>query len=571
MGKDNRPARPAPAAPAPPPRVVTPCPNCLVVRITEIVGLYKPGVDDRDPADENKHDGTTKNDGTTQAAGYEAGYTSSDNGGRIFINSVPGTPPKLINATWTKKRQYVDITVVIDPPSIPIPPGSKVTWSFEDPDDPSNEGPDVHVEAGRVLDPNDYDPPPAPAVKIGANAGDNNPNSKPHQSPGFEQLERKYALIGNDTLIDIPSRTSRVRFNVSNIAGDNWIVKATVLPIAPITAVTPAKTGIMTAWNRIQVEYVKMGSAAELPVDQIALHYDKAFAQVDVSEKRVVFGRKWDKQYMAIEDDDAYAACVDYATKAKGQFTKEGEKGWFFIAAANLYQRPSRARILYEDDATVVGDRSLRLKSSQKLAGTPAVVRIFNSAALVGWPKNATKPNDRAIHTKFKVDHREGHELILEPHIFLDPDPHSQHQLVLLARLSNYGFTSGSTVPIQVLTEGTDALVTDGISPLSAGGGFSGRLLVFTRSDLPSELLGTMCHELCHAFDNNHWCGNWDWIDQSTRTACCMNYWFMFVLDDASPRAPIRWTQNRTVNDLCGPHLRRMRDYHLEDNPDLGW
>jgi hypothetical protein len=50
-----------------------------------------------------------------------------------------------------------------------------------------------------------------------------------------------------------------------------------------------------------------------------------------------------------------------------------------------------------------------------------------------------------------------------------------------------------------------------------------------------------------------------------------MNYWFQFVLDGTVPRAPLLWTQNRANADLCGSHIRRMRDYHLQDNLGLGW
>jgi hypothetical protein len=143
------------------------------------------------------------------------------------------------------------------------------------------------------------------------------------------------------------------------------------------------------------------------------------------------------------------------------------------------------------------------------------------------------------------------------------------------AGLSHYGFPAGAKIPIQVLSLGDEALVLGGVSP----GGvevlgkhyFGGKLLVFTKSLPVPDRLSTMCHELCHAFDNAHKCGNWDWINQATLTSCCMNYWFQFVLNDASPRKPIRWTQNRSSADMCGPHIVRIRDYHLEKNPGLGW
>src|SRR4029079_15646250 len=100
---------------------------------------------------------------------------------------------------------------------------------------------------------------------------------------------------------------------------------------------------------------------------------------------------------------------------------------------------------------------------------------------------------------------------------------------------------------------------------------FGGRLLVFTQSMVPAEYIPVLCHELCHAFDNAHKCGNWDWVKQADRTGCCMNYWFQFILDNAGPRKAIGWTQNRNSDALCGPHLRRMRDYHLQSNPGLAW
>lgn len=228
---------PGPPVPSPPPPPVFPCPTCLAIRITDIAGLYQPGFDDRPIAG--------RDPGTTQGSGYFPTYTSSDNKGRIFINSVPGSPPLLANATWTKNKQYVDITVFVDPPTVAIPPGSKILWSFSDPDDPTNEGPDVEVEAGKILDPNDY--AGAPPAKTGANANDNDPHGKKQQSPKFEQVDAKYALSGgNETLVDIATRTSKVRFNVSDIAGDNWNVTADMHPIAPITTVVATVTGIVS-------------------------------------------------------------------------------------------------------------------------------------------------------------------------------------------------------------------------------------------------------------------------------------------------------------------------------------
>jgi hypothetical protein len=523
-------------------------PNVALATLTEIRGLYKPGVDDR----------VAPPPGTTRGSGYVAGYLSEDDKGRIFRN-------RKLDGSWSKDTQFIELTAVVEPATVKLPAGAKMVWSFEDPDDASNEAPNVHEDAGRILDPNDYNP----AGKLGAIKGDNDPSGKKKASPRFEQAEPKYALSGSETLIDIPTRTSRVRFHVSDIAGDNFKIKAQVKADPKIDISMPAQTGVMTVWDRIDLEYVKMASAAELPVDQIAANYDIACAQVDVSLKRVVTGAL-DLPQMGANDAAARAMVDLYATKAGGAFTMEGQGGWFFIAAANRLLPSRNATILFEGEAEAHGD-VVRLPSGTSLGATPAVVRVFNAAKIGGMTK--PKPNDKNLHIKFRVWNKTGRDLSIEPHDFhLPEDPDNAF---LDADLSHYGFAAGAKIPVQVLSHGDKAMVTGGISPggVDIGGKhfFGGRLIVFTQSLNASDYIGTLCHELCHAFDNAHKCGNWDWIRQADRTSCCMNYWFQFVLDNAGPRAPIAWTQNRSSATLCGPHVRRMRDYHLQDNPGLAW
>lgn len=521
-------------------------PNVAVATLTRIDGLHKPGTDNR----------PVKAPGTTRDADYVPGYLSEDDAGRIFTN-------RRADGTWQTGCHAIEFTAVVEPAGVKLPPNAKMVWSFEDPDDPTNEPPNVHPDAGKILDPNDY----SGAVKTAALAGDNDPNGKRKSSPQFEQLDPKYALSGNETLIDTATRTTRVRLRVSDVAGDNYRVKAMVKADPALTMVVPAQTGVMTVWHRVDIEYVKMQSAAELPVDEIKNHYAIACVQVDVSLKRVVTGAS-DMPAMGTTDAVAYAACDAYATKAGGEFSMEGQKGWFFIAAANAMLPAKATRVLYEGKAVARGDR-IRLPAAVTLAGTPAVVRVFNPAKIVGIA--APKPNDYSLHIKFPVISRVGRDLVLLTHDFHEVD--NPDVSFLDADLTDYGMVPGSSIDVQVMSEGDEALITGGISPggVDIGGKhyFGGRLLVFTRNK--SDNIGTLCHELCHAFDNAHKCGNWDWINQPHRTSCCMCYWFQFVLDDASPRKPIPWTQNRASAELCAHHVRRMRDYHLEDNPGLGW
>lgn len=523
-------------------------PNVAVATFTEILGLNKPGADNR----------PVKDPGTTRGSDYVKGYLSEDDKGRIFVNRKP-------DGTWDKGKQYIELTAVVEPAWVKLPAGAKMVWSFEDPDDPTNEPPNVHPDAGKILDPNDY----AGAAKVGAKDGDNDPNGKGKAKPKFEEIDPKFALSGAETLIDVPTRTTKVRFHVSDIAGDNFKVKAEVKADPTIDLTLAAETGVMTVWSRIDLEYVKMKTAAELPVDQISAHYDMACVQVDVSLKREVTGAS-DLPQMGKDDNAAGTMCDDYATKAKGEFTMEGKPGWFFIVAARRFLPSTKTKILYEGPAEVQSG-NVRLPKGTTLASTPVVVRVFEPAKIVGAKK--PKPNDHNTHIKFSIKKKTGLDLILVAHDFHEVD--NPDVSFLDATLKEYGFADGTAIEVQVLTDGDDSLITAGISPGGADIGgkhfFGGRLLIFTESTGASEYLTVLCHELCHAFDNAHKCGNWDWKLQPNRTSCCMCYWFQFVLDDAAPRKAIMWTQNRARPDLCAQHIRHMRDYHLEDNPGLGW
>lgn len=523
----------------------------FTVVIIEIKGLYKPGVDDR----------AVRPAGTTKNSGYVAGYKSDDDRGRIFTN-------RDMNNNWSKNNQCIEITarVTWTPSACALPAGTKIRWTKEDPDDPTNEDPRVHPDVGRLIDPNDY----TGTTKTGANPNDNNPRGKATATEQLEQIDAQYALTGNETVVNPANSLSKVRFKVSDAAGDNYRITAEAVH-PNVTTSTPDQTGIMTVWDRIEIEYVKMSSATELPVTQIAQHYEIACVQVDISEKRVVTGAS-DMAYMGTTDLLARNECVNFcrSPSSSGKFKHEGQGGWFFMVAANRFKPARTANILYEGNAVSQGSR-VRLPTGTTLSEPPKVVRVFNSSRIVGM--SAPKPNDYDLHIKFKVDSRTGRDLNIEPHSFYHVQ--NPNTSFLDAYLSDYGFANGSSIPVQVLSEGDEALVFGGISPGGATVGsryyFAGKLIVFTQIVTGPRMLAVLCHELCHAFGNAHKCGNWDWENKPTRTSCCMNYWYQFVLDNSTPRRPIQWTQNRRSANLCGHHIINIRDFHLEDNPILNW
>jgi len=513
------------------------------VSITEILGLYKPGGDDR-PA---------KAPGTTRNSGYVAGYSSGDDQGRVFTNRLP-------DGTWKKNVQYVEITVKVslDPAGAPMPAGAKIRWSFEVPDDPSNQDPKIHPDVGKLLDPNDYDA----SGNVTPKGDDNDPGGKAKEKPKFAEADPKYTLAKNETLIDRATMLSKVRFQVSDVAGDTF--RITALAVHPaFTDSTPASTGLLTVWHRVEIEYVKMPSATELPVEEIAGHYLLARVQVDVSERREVK----DLPVLPVSAVDAYCS------KKHGEFTHEGEGGWFFMVAATRSSPPKTATLLYEGEAEAHAGKIRALDAWLDQSKEPAVVRVFNRALIGGL--GTPKPADRNRHIKFQVTSRtkSWNEVTIARNDYHLPE--SPDVAFLDADLSHYAFADGEHIPIQVLSQGDDALVLAGISPggVDIGGKhfFGGKLIVYTLVQEYDGLIGTLCHELGHAFDNAHKCGNFDWTNGPKRTGCCLNYWFFFILDDAGPRKPIPWTQNRLSAEMCGPHIRRIRDFHLEDNPGLKW
>jgi hypothetical protein len=514
----------------------------------DILGLYKPGLDNR----------AVKPPGTTRNSDRQAGYYSDDDLGRIFTN-------RDLAGAWAKDQQYIEleVEVTVFPSCCPRPADLKVRWSFEDPDDPTNEGGTMHPDAGRILDPNDYNPA---GNKTGAVPGDNDPRGAATAAPRFETADPAFPLSGGATPVDQATGRSKVRFHVSDVAGDNFIVRATPEG-ATVTTQTPTETGVMTVWDRVDVEYVRMASATDLPVTQMAAHYEVCRVQVDVTERRGLAGPA-DRAEMGANDLAASTACDTFATAAGGEFSREGQGGWFFMAAANGFVPSVTANILYEGNATAHGNR-VRLPAGTTLAATPAVVRVFNAPAVAGMAP--PKPNNFDLHIKFSISARAGRDLFLNPHDFHQVD--DPNNSFLDADLSHYGFANGQTIPVQVMSEGDEALVVAGISPggVTVGGRhfFGGRVIVFTTH--ASDLLSTLNHELGHAFDNAHKCGNWDYRNINPRESCCMNYWFQFVLDNAAPRAAIPWTQNRCSEDFCAQHIASIRDGHLEDNPGLGW
>jgi hypothetical protein len=340
--------------------------------LTEIKGLYRP-----DPNGIGR---------------YSTGYKSEDGLGRIYSNHVfdPTNPSDLL---WTKNRQYVELKLGVDPGAMPVPPGSQVVWEARDVDDPSNEDPLTHPTAGEFLDPNDFDTTDNDGDGIPDSSDGNDNTGGRDLVPEWEQVAPEYALTdGNKTAIH--NGESKVRFNVTDDGGDNFIVQAKIR-FGGGTPLTADETGVMAVWKRLDVEYVKMASADPLTglLDGTANEkLAKAYVELVTSDggggagprnvpDSVVAG----KNQMGVNEPAANQSCELYVKRAGGEFSHEGEGGWFFAAAANHFVDTPTAGpppTLYAGPATVVDGLTLELPVGASLADTDRQAAGVKTASL---------------------------------------------------------------------------------------------------------------------------------------------------------------------------------------------
>ena len=360
---------------------------------------------------------------------------------------------------------------------------------------------------------------------------------------------------------------------MSDVAGDNFIVKAEVNPVKPVTTTRGVSTGIMTVWNRVDVEYVRMERAVELPVDQIAPCFRHAFAEIDISKKTIATGFD-DMGFMGKDEDQSDINMKGYGTAATGVFTMEGHAGWVLLVAASRLWPEKHSMIIYEGEATAQDTFFTVPKSQVILADAPKMALVYDSTRLVGVVP--PYPIDRSILTGFTTSflgtEGELYKFAVEPHNFYDVENFDTP--FLEARLKSYGFKNNEKIKVKICGAGEEFTYPYGLSLNTRESGHhasTGRTFVFTRTAPPSDHLRIIVHELTHAFECQHMCGNWNWTNDAAGNACTMNYPSRFILDEAKPRKPLRWTQNQVSPELCPQHLKHLREYHLDENTGLKW
>ena len=302
--------------PAPP---SAPSPVTVTLHITEIAGLYRPGHDD----------------GAGKRSGYQEGYKSEDDEGRVFINHIPRTDPAIDwQDTWRRDTQYVELQVELRPDTVTLPDDVYVVWTWEDPDDPSNES--MREDAGQYVDPADVDIGGYQGPTENDNRGQcDYPRPGSGTEPAFEQIDA-YTLR---TVAETPTcetlvvdRLSRVRFHGTNVGGDNFRVQVSLKDHALVTAQGGDETGIMTMWKRIDVEYRKMASANALPVDDVPPYFEPARVQIDFTDALPAE----EQEYLSEREAQRGRACSQLvrAPQDGGLFEHASQPGWFLLVAA---------------------------------------------------------------------------------------------------------------------------------------------------------------------------------------------------------------------------------------------
>lgn len=575
--------------------------RAVTLEIIDVLGLYKPG---HNPGSLGR---------PRRLAEYQAGYHSEDQRGRIYINHD-------LNGDWAFNQQLIQLTVKVTPHGTQLPAGTKVKWTLIDPDDPTDDDPHYHREAGRYTDPDDYD---AAGVHTGARGNDNvrsydesgsgTPGKIFDRLPPWQQVSG-FALSGATnseakTAIDAASRESKVKLHCPDVGGANLVVKAELDPPLPVPTIT-AQTGVMTMWKRIDVEVVRMDGAFSLTplVSGIPVHYEPAYVQMDFHPERVLSADPADSpDHIAPNDKLQTPRSSAWVNRV---FQHRNDPGWFFLGSAKRASPPPPGKgapplfdsddsgssytigrgsdyeyvelntALAQDAAAVVFTWDVNGKSERK------VFRAYHQE-LLGTPPASTRVRlmGHDIQSQFTGHDSDGSlaHAYAERMEFYMQGCLDQSAGAFVG--SGYGITAAAA-RCQVLAARPSE--TAGISPSikrGSKGYFAGRTIIFchhpnyadhnnspptVKARFTSDIPSVITHEFAHAFGMPHKCGYWD-HRTPREESCCMNYSNHWLLvpgrhDQMQPQ-----TANKRGPRLCARHAMEIRRVHLERNKGLRW
>jgi hypothetical protein len=561
-------------------------PGQIVLKLTAIEGLHKPG-----------H--IAEGEVEPKLAGYEAGYLGQDDKGRIFINHRPRTDP---TQPWAevvaKDTQYVELCAEVEVARGTLSPDVRVEWEWLDPNAPAHK--ELNEHGARLPDRVDVDNRPQPAGNRGTC---DYPSPSGKDMARFAQSEgcgfSEGATIHLCTT-SIESGQSRVRLHVSNVAGDNFVVRARLKYAPRMVPASQVQTGVMTVWKRIDVEYVRMENALALPIDKVPSFFEPARVQMDFAKERVIPS----KAFLTELDKDEASACADLASVGKGEFKNEGKPGWFFLAAAErasseFFQKPSTGATdptggRYTGKARVAAVKGAssnweKVVVNEVIPGKVAIMKVRDRpdgphGYMPVWKKEVVGGQTH-LHL-VGIDYQSDFEVPTGKDTGRMGDSgkggaydktdmfYPRHRLRLPAGTwDSPGMGFGEDIYIETRPPGS--VETTGLSPPVVHLGneyFAGRLVVFTRAFAATTLnedgaVATIVHEFTHAFGYPHKCGFYAWPQPPGET-CTMNYFLTWLYGIGSRRLDRFKFGNKSAH-LCAKHLAGVREVHLEDNPAI--
>lgn len=585
---------PSPSMPASVPRIATGTDGTLatlgarpvlVTELEDILGLHQPVAGG----------GTKGNPGAIRVAGY----TSRDHAGRIYVNR------SFTDRGWKKGYQAIHVKAVVREVMGRIPDGARMQWHVFERDDPSNDGPDVHFQWHREIDPNDCD---ELGSHVGAKLGDDRGTIQ--RSPRWEEVPG-YALAVQDARVArsaIVDRRSEVILHCPDLPGDNLALVAFVDAMEDAECFG-ARTGTMSMWSLVEVEVLKMDSANSLEpaIANVQAYLAPAFTQLDFTAES------------PIPDDSplvpSRTSPVMPAANAlfEREFKNRESPGWFcLVAAGECEPNPPPAapsKPWREDVATTLRrqpDGSFAFvyfskPSSGELDGVKVrdasgAIQVFFKIGLV-----STQPDGRVLYRL--VNHA------------LHPDPDATLRGVsisapLQAGPDMYGLPFSTTatgdvldpdkkVTLDILLKNPTSFVTAGISPFRAvpdaptAGTTSdlwwGTTAVFTKCSAyagsdgkPSAKFAeraaqSIAHELVHGLGLSHCCGRAN-LNTPRTNACIMHYDYMGLLNldrtalsffPAAGGGPA--SSSRAAGSLCGKHVAELRTTRLHLHRGFLW
>lgn len=477
---------------------VTPIPvetsATVSLSLAEVRGLYKPGFSD--PADIK-----AKN---ARASGYQKGYKSQDDLGRIFINQIPRVDTTV---SWEdvkkKNQQYIELSATVEVAAGALPEDAQAVWEWTDPVVLPNES-DMRNDAVAVISPED----PATGKRKLRNGVCDFPKDESGGEPTFEQIA-PYTMeadpaASNRCFTLISGGKSEVRLHCTDAGGDLLRVRVTVRPRPGLKVTAGDETGTMAMWKRIDVEHRRMKDAESIPAGELAPYFERQYVQMDVAPEALA---KSNTPYVSpSESDDRSSRFVE------NEFKNKYKPGWFFICVAREAEPPvgSERHSLYEGPGKLVLGGPVPLVPpgpdgtfednllpqwesiviNAVLAERPLGVRFYEAGKTIAFKAADIQPNVpagkstirlRSIDFQSDFEHGDGTEKkAYEKRAFYFPRYRYRWPEQVWER-KGYGF--GDDVYVNVMSKGR--ATTGGISPGASNPDgfdcFAGRTIIFCR------------------------------------------------------------------------------------------